>query len=113
MFESLFARLPLAPVDGVEFINVDKLAFRVCREAGDRPQLDPRHIDAAFAAAYRTVVTDGSPLVEMSRDYLRTEVQAVIKGRGLRSVEDYLAIERTGRRTRFTEPLRRQMWLLK
>jgi superfamily I DNA/RNA helicase len=113
VFASLFARLPLAAVDQVEFINIDKLAFRICRESGDRPQLEPRAIDAAFASAYRTVVQAGSPLAELSRDYLRTEVQAVIKGRGLRSVEDYLAIDRTGRRTRFTEPLRRQMWLLK
>ena len=69
-------------------------------------------IDAAFAAAFRTVVTAGSPLSELSRDYLRTEVTNVIKGRGLRNVDDYLAIERTGRRTGFTEPMRRQAWLL-
>ncbi len=113
VFESLFARLPAAPTERVEFINIDKLAFRICRESGDRPDLDARMIDAAFAAAHRTVVADGSPLAELSRGYLKTEITKVIKGRGLRSVDDYLAIERTGRRTRFTEPLRRQAWLLK
>lgn len=113
VFESLFARLPEAPTSRVEFISIDKLAFRICRDAGDRPKLDPRMIDAAFAAAHRTVVTEGSPLAGLSRDYLRAEVTNVIKGRGLRSVDDYLAIERTGRKTRFTEPLRRQAWMLK
>lgn len=113
VFEGLFGRLPASPVERVEFINIDKLAFRVCREAGDTPALDPRLVEAAFAAAHRAVVTEGSPLSGLSRDYLRTEITHVIKGRGLRSIDDYLAIERTGRRTRFTEPLRRQAWQLK
>lgn len=113
VFESLFARLPAAPTERVEFVSIDKLALRVCREAGDTSQLDTSKINAAFAAAYRAVVPDGSPLAGLSRDYLKTEVAKVIKGRGLRSIDDYLAIERTGRRTRFTEPMRRQAWQLK
>lgn len=113
VFESLFGRLPAAPNERVEFVSIDKLAMRVCREAGDVPQLDTSKINAAFAAAHRAVVSEGSPLAGLSRDYLKTEITKVIKGRGLRSVDDYLAIERTGRRTRFTEPMRRQAWLLK
>lgn len=112
VFESLFARLPATPNERVDFINIDKLAFRICRDSGERPNVDVRMTDAAFAAAHRAVVTNSSPLAEFSREYLKSEITKVIKGRGLRSVDDYLAIERTGRRTRFTEPLRRQAWLL-
>lgn len=113
VFESLFTRLPGVSAGRVEFVNIDSLAFQICTSAGDRPTIDRRSIDAAFATAWRNVVTAGSPLAGFTRDYLRTEITAVIKGRGLRSVDDFLSIERTGRRTRFTEAQRRQAWRLK
>lgn len=113
VFESLYRRLPNAPAIRVEFVHVDRLAFRVCDEAGDRPRIEPPKANAAFAAAFKTVVTPGTPLHGFTREYLRSEVVSVIKGRGLRTVEDYLAVERTGRRTRFTEAHRRQAWLLR
>ncbi|MGD9795827.1 MAG: hypothetical protein AB7V43_20360, partial [Acidimicrobiia bacterium] len=113
VFESLFQRLPSVPPGRVEFINVDKLAFRICTEAGDRPNIDPRMIDAAYASAFKSVIKPGTPLEGFSREYLRAEITAVIKGRGLRTIDDYLGVERTGRKTRFTEPQRRQAWQLK
>lgn len=115
VFEQLYARLPAAVEGGVRFLNVDKLAFEVCRQAGDRPTLDPRAIDAAFASAWKAVVTDGSPIQKagLTRSYLRDEVNAVIKGRGINTIDEYLVIERTGRGTRFGEPLRRQVWQLR
>jgi hypothetical protein len=113
VFESLFGRLPGVPAGRVEFLNIDKLAHRICTESGDRPSLDPAKVEAAFASACRSVVTAGSPLDGFSRQYLRTEITSVIKGRGLRTVEDYLGVERTGRKTRFTEAHRRQAWQLK
>jgi superfamily I DNA/RNA helicase len=112
VFESLYRRLPGARPEAAEFVNVDKLAYRICSDSGDRPNLDTRSIDAAFAAAYKEVVVPGSPLAGLTRQYLRDEITAVIKGRGIRSLDEYLAIERTGRTTRFTEPLRRQAWRL-
>ena len=113
VFESLFHRLPGVPDQRVEFINLDRLAHRICAEAGDRPTINPRDVDAAFATAFKQVVTPGSPLAGFTREYLRAEVTSVIKGRGLRSIDEYLGIERTGRRTRFTEPQRRQAWHLR
>jgi len=44
------------------------------------------------------------------RRYGEEEIRAVIKGRGVRKIDGYLAMERTGRRTRFGEPLRLQTW---
>lgn len=116
VFERLYQRLPAArPDDEIEFVHVDRLAHRICREAGDPPTIDPRRVDSAFAAAYKAVVAPGSPLATagVTRDYLREEITQVIKGRGLRELDAYLAVERTGRRTRFTEPLRRQVWELR
>lgn len=115
VFEQLYGRLPNAVPGAVRFLNVDKLAFEVCREAGDRPALDPRGIDAAFATAWKSVVTDRSPIKNagLTRSYLRDEVNAVIKGRGINTIDEYLVVERTGRGTRFGEPLRRQVWQLR
>jgi superfamily I DNA/RNA helicase len=116
VFEQLYRRLPSTrPDDAIEFVHVDKLAYRICTEAGDRPTLDPRRIDSAFAGAFKKVVVPDSPLavIDATRDYLRDEITQVIKGRGIRDLDEYLAVERTGRRTRFTEALRRQVWDLK
>lgn len=116
VFERLYQRLPLTGAeDAIEFVHVDRLAYRICREAGDTPTIDLRRVDSTFAAAYKAVVRPGSPLdaAGVTRDYLRDEVTQVIKGRGIRELDAYLAVERTGRRTRFTEPLRRQVWELK
>lgn len=113
VFEALFGRLP-GTDGGVEFVNVDKLAFQVCREAGDKPFVNTKNVEAAFAAAHRAVVTDGSLIEQLglTRGYLREEVTAVIKGRGIRSLDEYLKIERTGRRTPFSEAVRREVWAL-
>ncbi len=115
VFENLFGRLPGTSAGRVVFTNVDKLAHQVCREAGERVVLDPRLVDDAFEAACAEVVVAGSPLKEsgLSRRYLREEINSVIKGRGLASVDEYLRIERKGRRTRFSPVMREQAWLLR
>jgi superfamily I DNA/RNA helicase len=110
VFEHLYQRLPSSRSgDPVEFRHIDSLAYKVCAEAGDRPTLDPRKVDSTFATAFRATFPDAPA----TRDYLRDEVTQVIKGRGIRTLAEYLAIERTGRRTRFPEALRRQVWALK
>lgn len=115
VLEQLFARIPGSPIDGVEFVHVDKLASEICREAGMRRPTNPRDVDAAWARAYDTVVVEGSPLrsAQLSRGYLREEVVAVVKGRGIQRLSEYLAVRRVGRRTRFTEDMRRQVWALR
>lgn len=115
VLERLFGRLPNGDPDRVEFINVDKLAYRICQEAGQRPRLDVRAIDAAFAAAFRSTVTAGSPLERagLTRDYLKEEIRAVIKGRGVAQLDTYLELRRTGRRTQFGAAMRAQTWELK
>ena len=114
VFEQLYRRLPTAPQKAVEFINIDKLARRVCQDAGIAVVTDPRAVDAAYASAWRKVITPGTPLarLHLSRKYLRDEIQAVIKGRGTATQSDYLATERTGRRVPLTADARRQVWAL-
>ena len=84
----------------------------MCTEAGIRLNTDPRNINAAYAKAHRAVVIDGSPLAKagLTQAYLKTEIQAVIKGRGVQSRDTYLELVRTGRKTPFTEPMRLQVW---
>lgn len=114
VFEHLYARVPGADPTAVQFVHVDKLANAICREAGERVVTSPRDIDAAFASAWKKIVIPMSPLGRsgVTRRYGEEEIAAVIKGRGVRNIDEYLAMERTGRRTRFGEPLRLQTWEL-
>lgn len=115
VFESLYRRLPSAIDGAVEFINIDKLARRVCVEAGFRPAVNQRTSDSTFAKAYEKIVKAGTPLdrARVTRRYLREEVKAVMKGRGIASLDEYLGMERTGRRMPFAAPMRQQAWALR
>jgi hypothetical protein len=114
VFESLYRRLPNALPGAVEFVHVDKLAYRIVGEDLGKPRLNGSAIKAAYARAFAKVVVAGSPLARagVTRDYLKAEITKVIKGRAIASLEEYLAIERTGRRVRFNEALRTQTWRL-
>jgi len=112
VFENLYRRMPDAIEGAVDFINVDKLAFRVCQEAGERRRIDVNVVRETSKEAFNRTVVAGTPLGDdgISRTYLEEEVRNVIKGRGLKSVEEYLSIQRTGRGTGFHEARRRQVW---
>lgn len=112
VLEHLFDRLPTSVHGTVEFTNIDKLAHRVCRDAGPIPQLDPRGALAARAAAWKKVLTANSPLrrLGITEAYAAEEVAAVIKGRGILDVDSYLGAKRTGRRLQLAQQARLQMW---
>lgn len=112
VLEMLYSRLPNRVAGGVEFVNVDKLANRLCREAGQQPRLDPNAVNKAFNQAYNAVVQPNTPLHGQTREYLQEEIAAVLKARGVASLDDYLQMERTGRKSRFTAPMREQAWAL-
>ncbi len=114
VFEGLYLRLPNNIKEAVSFINVDKVAYDICRRAGQRPNLDPVLVDKAFKDAFDSVIRPNTLLSHMglTRSYLRDEVTKVIKGRGIDSFEEYKKIERTGRKTPLTEPVRKQVWEL-
>ena len=114
VFETLYDRLPNSVTDAVEFIHVDKLANRICRETGQRIRIDPNAATRAFNETFNAVVKRGSPLdrSKLTRDYVREEITAVVKGRGVESLDEYLGLARTGRRTPFSEDMRVQLWQL-
>ena len=115
VLQNLYARLPTSVPRAVEFVNIDKLARRVCVEAGYTPNVAPRMVESTFAKAFGNIVKRGSPLdrASLTRAYLRNEVTAVIKGRGINSLDEYLEIERTGRRVPFSASMRQQAWRLR
>lgn len=115
VFDNLYKKLPTAVEDAVEFINIDKLAFSICCESGQQPKLDNTAADTAFFKAFTAVVQSGTPLHRhrLTPPYLRDEVKYVLKGRGVDSLEEYLKMERTGRRTPFTAAMREQAWQLR
>ena len=112
---TLYERLPSAIPGAVEFINVDKLASRVCAQAGQPPRLNPSLVEREFNRAFNAIVREGTPLhrAGLTRRYLREEVTAVLKGRGVASLEEYVELDRTGRRTPLTRVMREQTWALR
>ncbi len=110
----LYLRLPGTREDEVKFANIDQVARRVCLQAGEKPVTDLRKIEAAFAKAFKRVVSPSTPLGDsgFSRSYLRDEVRVVIKGRGIASLDEYLEITRTGRRAPLGRLQRMQVWAL-
>ena len=112
VFENLYNRMPDSVPGAVEFVNIHALAYKLCVAAGDNAWVNQNHVDQASKAAFDQVVRGGTPLANdgIDRPYMESEVRAVIKGRGLRSVDEYLNIQRTGRGTRFEESRRRQAW---
>lgn len=116
VFESLYRRLPHAPPDvKVDFVNVDKLARRIVTDAGLKVTTNPNDIRSAFSSALRRVVTEGTALDKeaLTPQYLQDEITSVLKGRGIATVEDYLMLERSGRRVPFTAAMRMQVWELR
>ena len=115
VFENLYRRLPTVVDGAVEFVNVDKLAARFCAESAAPPALNPDAVKAAFDDAWAAVVLPGTPLLRagLTRGYLREEVTAVLKGRGIDTLDEYRHVERTGRRTGFTAAMREQAWALR
>lgn len=115
VLEALYLRMPGTVAGEVEFANVHKLATFFCFRSGKCRPYEWRSVEEAFAAAYKAVVTPGSPLDKraLSKSYLREEVTAVIKGRAIESLDEYRAIRRTGRRAPLGRNQRRQVWELR
>ena len=115
VFEALYLRLPAALAGEVEFVNVDRLARKVCMASGQRLMVDIKRVDEAFREAFTRVATPGSLLARSgyTERYLREEITVVLKGRAIDSLDEYLHIARTGRRVPMSQNLRAQVWKLR
>ncbi|GAB4251823.1 UvrD-helicase domain-containing protein [Deferrisoma sp.] len=104
----------------VEVRTADSLMMEIARGTLGRvsPATD-REERALFDAALQSAFLEGSSLERNRRrrelerlgaEYLREEIQEVIEGRGLRTLEEYLAAPRPGRRVGLGEAQRRAVW---
>ncbi|MDE0631975.1 MAG: AAA family ATPase [Caldilineaceae bacterium] len=106
LLEKRFQDLPMAPPN-VEFANIDRIA----RKYDSWPPAHSSLVDQTFEAACKELIA-GSLLEGMNQDYLREEIERVIKGNGLQRVEDYLSVERLGRKRSLSQNLRKLVWEL-
>lgn len=113
VFRHLYDRIPGTHAGEVQFVGLDKLANNICNEARLDLKVDPMATSAAFASAWsRCAGADALKNAGVTKGYALEEIQYVIKGRGLSTIEQYLELERTGRRMPLPRALREAMWEL-
>ncbi|MFC9256128.1 UvrD-helicase domain-containing protein [Amycolatopsis thailandensis] len=101
----------LAPeLDGrVEFTNLHGWVRRFLSERDVPVRVDRRKIDTAFSFAWMAN-REKLQVIEPSFDYWRTEVDRVIKGRGITTLHDYVAVRRRGRILRLDANQKALVW---
>ena len=107
-FRELYMRIPGAPPN-VTFLSINQLARRISEDYRSAPRSDD-----LFNAAWDKTIAKGSALAKLSRDYLKDEIERVIKGRGA-SREEYLdtdKFQRVGRQRGFKRAEREMCWQL-
>jgi hypothetical protein len=113
VLESLYDRLPGTGADEVEFINVDRLARRICDEAGDSAFVNSNKVKKAYDEAFKLTVAAGTALHgRFTPNYLQDEITKMIKGRAIETLDEYLELPRTGRRAPLGRRQRDQVWEL-
>lgn len=113
VLEHLYRHIPATGPGEVEFINIDGLAATICGEAGEPHTVDVGAADELLASAWTEVrQVDELRRAGVTFDYAKEEIRNVIKGRGLDDFEQYLDLDRTGRRMPLGPQLRQAMWRL-
>ena len=108
--DSLHAQLDLlipdaAVRDRIEVLNVDRLAYRVVKQARGTPVLaDERELRVRWAQAAADAGLDFTPA------FLKNEWEQVILAQDLRAERAYLTCPRTGRGRPLTKAQRSQVW---
>ncbi|PID53531.1 MAG: nuclease [Micrococcales bacterium] len=113
VLERRFRTLSPDTADKVDFTSVHRLALDVLNRRRVRSSVDLGAAALAFRRAWDNVGSR-SPLaqVPVPATYWQEEIDHVIKGRGISSLEEYLALERVGRVYPLQAQMRRQMWTL-
>ena len=111
VLEALYLRMPGTLPDEVEFVHIDELARRLCENAGNEVRIRDE-AKMLFSDVYRANVVAGTPLGDsgLSEQYLKAEIDKVIKVQDLGSLEDYLSLTRVGRSSPLDSAQRRQLW---
>ncbi|MCY3838621.1 MAG: AAA family ATPase [Gammaproteobacteria bacterium] len=108
--ERLLRDLPDSPPN-VEFLNIDRIAAQL---VPTKPDVNPSMSRAAFDDAYQDVIV-GTSMESVGPEYLRAEIERVIKGRGAGKDEylDTSRFERLGRKRSFNKAERELCWQLR
>ncbi|GAA4103027.1 nuclease-related domain-containing DEAD/DEAH box helicase [Actinomadura miaoliensis] len=109
----LFRRLAGHFADRVEFRSLHGWAQAFLTERGVPVNLNSRRAKDAFSHAWMRVGRDSVLVdVEPTPGYWQEEIDYVIKGRGITSLEEYREVARHGRRTALQTAHREAAWLL-
>ena len=110
---SLMQRLAPDIRERIEFVGTQSFAKRLLSDRGIRSNLQPAIADAEFDIVWRTIGKPG-PLgrLEPKPTYWEDEIDHVIKGRGIKTFDEYASVERTGRLRGLTTDQRRAVWEL-
>ncbi len=104
-FKKRFQKLPLAP-SNAEFANIDRIVYRL-----DRRKVDSLLTQQTYEAAFEEVMAE-SQTEQLGKEYLKAEIERVIKGNGIQNLEEYLSVERLGRKRSFSRKIRKLVWEL-
>ncbi|TMQ95899.1 NERD nuclease [Actinomadura soli] len=109
----LFGTMAAAFAGRVEFTSLHTWARTFLDGRGVRLDLDGSRADDAFSRAWVSAGRDRVlPEIDATPGYWREEIDYVIKGRGLTSLEEYRTVARPGRRTALRTAHREAVWLL-
>jgi superfamily I DNA/RNA helicase len=108
--EALQAQLDLLIGDGaarslIEVLNVDRLAYRVVKQARGNPVIADERVQRA---RWARAAADAGP--GLTPAFLKTEWEQVILAQDLRTEQAYLTCPRTGRGRPLTRAQRGQVW---
>ncbi len=111
--EQLFGRMAATFAGRVEFTSLHAWAQAFLAERGVDAPLHGDRVNDAFSRAWMAAGRDSALTdIEPTPGYWREEIDHVIKGRGLTSLEEYRTVTRHGRRTALQVAHREAAWLL-
>ncbi|WP_228000949.1 UvrD-helicase domain-containing protein [Nocardia australiensis] len=103
----------LAPHVGgrAEFTGLHAWALRFLRERDAMPDIDSAVIKNAFSHAWLKARTPLAAITGTDNEYWKDELERVIKGRGITTLQEYQKINRAGRnRIRLDDGQREKVW---
>ncbi|WP_423924195.1 UvrD-helicase domain-containing protein [Frigoribacterium sp. 2-23] len=113
VLNKLLGRLAPDTTDSVDFRGIYGFALDLLAQRGCAVRLDTKAADSAYTEAWDARTRGGAlDASGTTSRYWREEIDHVIKGRGIRTFEQYADLARIGRRLRLTVEQRRDVWSL-
>jgi hypothetical protein len=109
--QASFHRLAPELADRVQFVHLHAWIRDFLAERDQPVAVQPSKVENAFARAWMALRTSLEDM-EPSPAYWRTEIDRVIKGRGLTTLREYVTVTRRGRSVRLDAGQRERVWRL-